>query len=149
MKIIILAFILPMLVNKFEVNTAEYALEWNYDNYNIYTEDEIELMARVVMSEASTLSLDGKQAVAEVIINRVKSKNYPDTITDVINQPKQFYKGDNGEPTEDCYTAIRNAVCDKKFPDDMYWFRLKKVTYGYEYIKIGNTYFSTEKNYKE
>lgn len=116
-------------------------------NTDIFTEankDEIKLLARCIMSEASLLPLEGKQAVCEVIFNRVRSENYPNTISEVINQPGQFYTGDNGTPTDDCYTAIICALCSPKYPKDMYWFRLDKVDNGYFYKKIGNTYFSTE-----
>ncbi len=106
--------------------------------------EEYELMARVVMSEGSILSLEGKQAIAEVIINRVLSDNYPNTVADVIYQKNQFSLADNGTPNSECYTAIDNALECRSFPTSMMYFRDSKPhSFGYYYCKIGNMYFNT------
>lgn len=109
------------------------------------TEEEIDLMARVVMSEASILPLEGKQAVAQTIINRMYSSKFPNNIEAVITQPYQYSTADNGTPDRECYEAVDAACRFKAFPDDMYYFRAGKYhSFGYEYMNIGNTYFSTE-----
>ena len=54
-------------------------------NYRLVaTDEQKDLMARVVMSEASLLSFDGKCAVANTIVNRVLSDKFPSTIEEVI-----------------------------------------------------------------
>ena len=55
-----------------------------------YTEEELKLLACLVHSEAGDQSYEGKLAVANIVLNRVKSSIYPDTIKDVIYQPGQF-----------------------------------------------------------
>lgn len=115
----------------------------------LYSDHEIDLMARVVMSEASILNeYDGlgKQAVAEVIINR--ANYYGHSIEETINYGLSTQ--DNGDPTEECYEAVRRAIEDNIFPDDMLYFRTDYYhTFAKDYIQIGNTYFSTLIDYNE
>jgi len=47
-------------------------------------------LATAVFFEARGEPIDGKELVANVIINRVESNKYPDTICEVVNQRKQF-----------------------------------------------------------
>lgn len=54
-----------------------------------FTMEEIILMANVVYREARG-SFNGQVAVAEVIMNRVKSPAYPNTIKGVLSQRGQF-----------------------------------------------------------
>lgn len=114
-----------------------------------YTKQEIDLVARVVMSEASTLNFAGKQAVARVIFNRIDSESYPNTLEEVIKG--QFSTADNGTPTEECYEAISFALnYPECFPSDMFWFRDSHYhTFAEDYCQIGNMYFSTVNNYYE
>lgn len=110
-----------------------------------FSKDDIDLMARVVMSEASILPIDGKQAVAATILNRYRSAEFPDTISGVIYAPGQFSTQDNGEPNEDCYTAVYAAIKYDCFPKNMYYFRRGHYHWwAHDYCQIGNTYFSTE-----
>lgn len=110
-----------------------------------FSQNDVDLMARVVMSEASVLPQIGKQAIAQTIINRLRSDQFPDTISGVINQPNQYNTANNGEPNDDCYEAVMSAIESNDFPDDMYYFRTKHYhNFGVGYVSIGNTYFSTE-----
>ncbi|MBE3519389.1 MAG: cell wall hydrolase [Firmicutes bacterium] len=59
---------------------------WNYD----YTWDEVILLARLVYAEADGEPYVGKVAVAAVVLNRVRSPLFPDTIAEVIYEPWQF-----------------------------------------------------------
>lgn len=47
-------------------------------------------LAKAIYFEARGESLEGQLAVAEVILNRVQSPRYPDTICQVVTQPWQF-----------------------------------------------------------
>lgn len=86
----------------------EYSKDWSTDdNY---------LLARIVMAEAEGCNMHTKTLVAMVVLNRVWSDQFPDTIHDVIfqqcaNGAYQFSPIGNGrwdrvEPNEDCYEAI-------------------------------------------
>ena len=48
--------------------------------------NELECLTEAIYFEARGEPTDGQIAVAEVILNRVDTKNYPDTICDVVNQ---------------------------------------------------------------
>ena len=111
-----------------------------------YSQEEIDLMARVVMSEASILPMDGKQAVAQTILNRLQDGRWGETITEVVYYPNAYSTANNGEPTAECYYAVMGAIeYPSAFPTDMFWFRTDHShIFGYEYARIGNTYFSTE-----
>jgi N-acetylmuramoyl-L-alanine amidase len=58
--------------------------------YDGYTWDEVMLLARLVYAEADGEPYVGKVAVAAVVLNRVRSPLFPDTIAGVIYEPWQF-----------------------------------------------------------
>ncbi len=77
--------------------------------------DELYLLARLIFSEAGSdwLEEDFRLCVGEVVLNRVASPEFPDTIHDVIYQKGQ-YSGVNSakfaslKPGEDCVdTALK------------------------------------------
>ena len=51
---------------------------------------EIVCLALTIFLESRGESLAGQRMVGEVILNRVASGRYPDSICEVVNQPKQF-----------------------------------------------------------
>ena len=51
---------------------------------------EQELLAALIFCEAGNQPYDGQVAVGAVVMNRVRSGSFPDTITDVIYQSRQF-----------------------------------------------------------
>ena len=67
---------------------------------------DIDLIAACVEAEAGNQDLTGKRLVADVILNRVDSEDFPDTIEGVISQPRHFatyWNGaiDRAEPSEE------------------------------------------------
>jgi uncharacterized protein YgiM (DUF1202 family) len=69
---------------------ARKATEVKYRDGVTYCEDDLKLLACLVHAEAGTQSYEGKLAVANVVLNRVKSSKYPSTIKSVIYQSGQF-----------------------------------------------------------
>lgn len=55
-----------------------------------YTSQEIEVLHRITEAEATGASIEAKKNVASVIINRVRSDRFPDTIEGVVFQKSQF-----------------------------------------------------------
>ena len=47
-------------------------------------------IAEVVVWESRSEPLEGQRLVAQVILNRVNHKSWPDNVKDVVHQPKQF-----------------------------------------------------------
>lgn len=85
------------------------------DDKLIYlNERDILLMSQIVYAESKGEPFEGKVAVASVILNRVLSPNFPDSIEEVIFQPRAFSCVVNGEitvePTQDCFDAVHEAI---------------------------------------
>lgn len=96
--------------------------------YAPVTEEERELIARIVYLEARGEPTKGQQAVAEVILNRVAAENFPDRVADVIHQenPRQFTTApyiDAAEPGEAQYAAVDAALYGEPvLPLDVVYF---------------------------
>jgi N-acetylmuramoyl-L-alanine amidase len=72
--------------------------------------NELDLLARLVEAEASGEPYAGKVAVAYVVLNRVDSNQFPNSITAVINQSGQFTPVSNGEIKKPASAASKRAV---------------------------------------
>ncbi|MHB8130500.1 MAG: cell wall hydrolase [Mobilitalea sp.] len=57
---------------------------------NKYTKAELRLLSALIYCEAQGESYNGKLAVGIVVMNRVRSNRYPDTVNEVVNQKYQF-----------------------------------------------------------
>lgn len=82
-------------------------------SHNI-SRDDIILLARIIHGEARGEGFKGKVAVGSVILNRIKSSDFPDTIRDVILQKGQFSSLMDGQanyyPGEEELQAARAAL---------------------------------------
>mgnify|MGYP001238877397 CR=1 FL=1 len=76
------------------------------------TEQEIRLMTHVVHGEARGEPYIGKVAVAAVILNRVRSPLFPDTVAGVIFQPGAFTAVSDGQAWLPPDAESRRAVLD-------------------------------------
>lgn len=77
------------------------------------TANDLDLLAKVVWVESQGESFEGQQAVAEVVLNRLVSGNYPDTLSDVIYAEGQFRSVpflDDATPWQVQYEAIEGAL---------------------------------------
>lgn len=96
--------------------------------YAPITEEERELIARIVYLEARGEPAEGQQAVAEVILNRVAAEDFPDSVADVIFQenPQQFTTApliDEAAPGEAQYAAVDAATSGEAvLPMDVVYF---------------------------
>lgn len=97
---------------------------WNY----VLKDEELHLLHKIVMAEAEGEPYEGKVAVANVVLNRLRSANYPDTIKEVIYQKSQFSPVQNGRmdrvtPNEESIRAVTEALHGRKeVSDDTYYF---------------------------
>lgn len=76
-----------------------------------FTEEERYLLARIAMAEAEGEDLEGKMLIINVVLNRVDSNSFPNSIKDVIFQKNQFSpihdgRWDRVEPNDECYKAV-------------------------------------------
>lgn len=111
-------------------------------------DDEIYLLAACVEAEAGNQSLLGKRMVADVILNRVDSKEFPDTISAVITQPYQFSTWWNGaiadaEVTEETLQAVHMELGERSYPSLMFFDCGSYLPYGTPWKQVGDHYFST------
>ena len=90
---------------------------------------ELELLAQVVEAEAGNQDMTGKRLVVDVVLNRVDSPLFPDTITEVLEQPGQFTTMWNGavedagyHMQQDDYDAVMMEVTGKRLDYDIYYF---------------------------
>ncbi len=82
-------------------------------------EEDLYLLAKIIECEARYEPYDGKVAVGAVVLNRVMSENFPDTIKGVIYQRGQFQPLTDGgwknkEPGEEAYRAAMDALAGEK-----------------------------------
>ena len=81
---------------------------------NSTSNNDLYLLAKCVHAEARGESYTGQVAVAAVILNRVKSASFPNTISGVIYQPWAFTAVNDGqinlEPNQSAYNAARDAM---------------------------------------
>lgn len=62
-----------------------------FKSYYTYTEEELDLLSRLIFSEGGTESYETKLKIGSVVMNRVTADAYfPDTIREVIYQKNQF-----------------------------------------------------------
>jgi N-acetylmuramoyl-L-alanine amidase len=77
-------------------------------------QDSLHLLARLINGEARGESFTGQVAVGAVILNRIKSGKFPDTITGNVFMPSQFESVSNGEIwqplTGSCIKAAKAAL---------------------------------------
>jgi N-acetylmuramoyl-L-alanine amidase len=114
--------------------------------------NELDLLARLVHAEAKGEPFEGKVAVASVVLNRVKNNQFPNSIEKVIKQEGQFQPVDNGEIKEPAgkmdKKAVKTALALENQGDgslffynpeiaENHWQKTQTVT-----KKIGNHYFS-------
>lgn len=118
--------------------------------------DDAYLLAKIAMAEAEGEDTEGKALVILVVLNRVWSDEFPDSISEVIYQERQFSPVANGrfdevEPDEDCYRALELVQVERwdESHGALYfesvsasdWHR-KNLSFLF---KHGNHYFYTDK----
>lgn len=90
------------------------------------------MLCKIAMAEAEGEDTEGKALVMLVVLNRVWTDEFPDTIEGVIYQKNQF-------------SPISNGRYDKVEPDDDCWEALRMVESGWDESQ-GALYFESEKN---
>lgn len=139
-----------ILLEKYEKLKKECEKEAEANKID-YSNEDLMLLAKLIYEEAGSnwLTDEHQQLVGNVVLNRVKSSKFPNTIKEVIYQNGQYstaYKLNNTVPDE---RTIKNAkllleglrVC----PDDiLYQANFPQGTYTYKVINdsiLGKTYF--------
>ena len=115
-----------------------------------YTDEELTLLAGIIECEAGSVSYPGMIAVGSVVMNRVASPNFANTIEGVIYAPYQFEPVSVGTyavvlsrgPAESCYAAAREVLEGKRNVPNFYfkaaWYA---EAHGISGVNIGGNVF--------
>lgn len=82
-----------------------------------FTDQDIKTIAQVMRHEAGNQCEDGQVAVVEVILNRLHSEDFPDTVGGVVYQPHQFsYVGRSRriQPTAEELQLVKDVINGEK-----------------------------------
>lgn len=100
-------------------------VECRYPDVQLTLAEE-ELLARMVWVEARGESFEGQQAIAEIVLNRLLSGEYQDSIKGIIYADNQFRSTPflhKAEPSSIQYEAVERALEGPYvLPEDVYYF---------------------------
>lgn len=110
-------------------------------------QDDVFLLAAIIHCEARGESYEGQVAVGAVVLNRVNSSKFPNTIKEVIYQSGQFSPVANGslervlldgKVNSSCLSAAQDALNGENPIGDCLYFRTINGTPG---LELGNHVF--------
>ena len=107
-----------------------------------------ELLARLAWREARGEGILGMRLVLEVVLNRVLSPHFPNTVEEVLYQPGQFtpYGGalelEDITPTEAQYEAVALVLSETPMTDEEVVFFATTPLYGDIWMHVGGHYFT-------
>lgn len=143
---VIIAALIVIAVGSLDAKAA-VATPTEYSEISI-SDEEYELLKRIVAAESQTQRLEGRKAVVEVIFNRVLSDEFPHTVKGVLSQKGQFstwrMRNASWVEPELAAEAIEAVIHDGRtvLPDTGYvYFSRGKSRYGTDYIKIQDHWF--------
>ncbi len=136
-----------LLTGSYAVHKAEVACADGMKKARAIEELKTEkMLAGLIFCEAGNQPYDGKVAVGAVVMNRVKSSRFPNSIKEVIYQSGQFTPAMTGKLDriisansipESCYEAARDALDGKNPVGNALFFNT-----GHGKFKLGDHYFS-------
>ena len=110
-------------------NEHSFVSENNQNTETKINENDLYWLSRLIYAEAVGQPLEGKIAVGNVVMNRVRSKDYPDNVYDVIFDKKygtQFSPTENGsiynEPDSECIEAAKKVLEGYSLDDRIVYF---------------------------
>ncbi|MBU8907406.1 stalk domain-containing protein [Desertibacillus haloalkaliphilus] len=88
---------------------------------------DLELLAKLIQAEAGSESFQGQVAVANVVVNRKNSSSFPNSIAEVIMEPRQFTPVTNGSinhvvPSDQAYLAAQQALLGVNYVSNALYF---------------------------
>ena len=114
-----LAYLKAKLAEEMAMSRAAANGVWRDISQVTFDENDRYLLANLIYCEAGGEPYEGQVAVGAVVINRLLSAKYPDTITGVIYQRSQFSPAGSGrlaialaqnKATSSCYQAADEAM---------------------------------------
>lgn len=105
--------------------------EWKYE----ISDEDYEVLLRIVEAEAGSEDIEGRMLVAGVVLNRVNSEAFPDTVKEVVfqreNGTAQFspaYSGryDKVIVSEETIEAVERVLCGEDISEGALYFASRK-----------------------
>jgi N-acetylmuramoyl-L-alanine amidase len=114
-----------------------------------YDENDLYWLSRIISAESRGEPLDGKIAVGNVVLNRVASEEFPDTVYGVIFDDRwggQFTPAQNGtiydEPTQESVVAAKLCLEGADTAGESLYFLAPALTQNH-WIMDNQTYVTT------
>ena len=124
------------LAEELAMSQAAANAEWRDVSQVTFTEEDVTMLANLIYCEARGESYEGKLAVGSVVVNRILSSKYPDTMAGVIYQKSQFapvtstknsfveaLAYDKAANSQGCYEASREAISGITNVDNCVYFQ--------------------------
>ena len=122
-------------------------------NFDIYmSRSEREYLAQVIEAESNRVpdDMDSRVYVAAVILNRVRSPYFRNSVRGVLDEPGQFTTTSGGrcyiQATQESRDAIDIAmqkIYNREIPSNLLFFNCIGYNNGGAYGYIGDNYFMT------
>ena len=98
-----------------------------------YTDEDYQVLLRIVQAEAGICDPKGKILVADVIINRVLSGKFPDSVKAVVYQPSQFQPVSNGtintvKVTAETIECVDRALTGEDYSNGALYFMNRRAS---------------------
>ena len=127
------------------VDETEETTEEMTEETKAYTDEELEILAHLICGEAQAYSDELQLAVGSVVLNRVASSSYPNTIKEVVFQRGQYactWDGNyNRTPTERNWANAQYLLENgSQLPANVVYQAQFRQGSGV-YKKIGSEYF--------
>lgn len=115
--------------------------------YETMDTDDIHLLAQLAHAEGHNQDVDGMKYIVAVILNRVESDIFPDTISEVIFQDGQFAVVGNGEfekaiPEESDFEAVKQELEHRSNKEILYFTAGNYGEFGKPSFKYKEHFFS-------
>ena len=107
------------------------------------------VMLFLLMDIPALAAPNGKELVADVVLNRMDNDMFPSTIKEIIFQQNQFSTVTDGAlnkayytVTDECYQAVKNEIADRNDNSIIFFSAGGYSQYGANAYKYGDHYFS-------
>ena len=123
-----------------ETDGMDFGIEPEAASYTVtpgsYSQEELDLIAKLVHAETGRSSSEGCGAVASVVYNRMQSSRFPDTVEGVVYQPNQFTvtrnreKFESIEPAQAAKDAVQKVFVEGvvSLPADVLYFKSARLS---------------------
>ncbi|MFW5996006.1 MAG: cell wall hydrolase [Halanaerobiaceae bacterium] len=120
-----------------------------------FSQEDMDLLATIIHAEARGEPLSGQIAVGAVVLNRLKSPEFPNNIRKIIYQSDQFTSVRDGQidlqPNDTAYEAAKKAIeGEDPSQDSLYFYNPRKADSSWLFTlpvntTIGNHVFAGNK----